>query len=172
MDEGVAKMDEGVALTTEHEIERASHALYGLIIVTATLVAEKDHVDDAADAIGLLVGTGLVLLLAHTYTAVVAARAVEGHSLGIAGRRLVVLDNIPVALAIVGPIVLFIVAWLDGISLRTAYVVSITLSVVLLFLLGLYQGRTAGETWTRSIITGAAAAAIGLVVIGFEAWFD
>lgn len=161
-----------MAHTSEHQTERGAHALYGLIIVTATLVAEKDHVDDAADALGLLIGTALVLLLAHTYTAAFAIRAAEGHALGAAGRRLVVLDNVPVLLAIVVPAVLFIVAWLDGISLQTAYVVSITSSVVLLFGLGLYQGRAAGMTWTRSILTGVTAAAIGLVVIAFEAVFD
>lgn len=161
-----------MALKTDQVTERASHALYGLIIVTATLVAEKDHVEDAPDALGLLVGTALVLLLAHTYSAALAKRAADRHALGVVGRRLVVLDNVPVVLAIVVPAVLFVVAWLDGISLRTAYVVSITSSVVLLFALGLYQGRAAAMSWTRSVLTGAAAAAIGLVVIGFEAFLE
>ena len=46
--------------------ERFSHVLYGLIIITAVLVAERPHVESAADALGLLFGTALVLLLAHT----------------------------------------------------------------------------------------------------------
>ncbi len=64
------------------EAERLSHALYGLIIVTATLGAEKAHISEVFDAISLLLATALVLLLAHTYSAVMAERTVSGHSLG------------------------------------------------------------------------------------------
>ena len=43
--------------------ERLGHALYGLIIVTATVVAEKEHIDEPSHAIGLLrrdrLGAGL-----------------------------------------------------------------------------------------------------------------
>ena len=88
--------------------ERLSHALYGLIIVTATLVAEQSHVTEASHALGLLLGTALVLVLAHTYSAVIAERTVEGHGLGSVGRRLVVEDNLPVLFAIIVPALLFI----------------------------------------------------------------
>ena len=154
------------------QTERLNHALYGLIIVTATLVAEREHVDHAGAAIALLLGTALVLLLAHTYSAAMAARTVDGHSLGAAGRRVVALNNLPVLFAIAVPIALFSLAWLDVITLRAAYVVSIGTSLAALFGLGVYEGREASMSWPKAILAGSAAAAIGLVVIAVEALFD
>ena len=124
------------------------------------------------DALGLLLGTALVLLLAHTYSAVMAERVIEGGSLGAVGRRIVVEDNLPVLLAIAVPALLFILAGTDIMDLQTAYVAAIAFSLAALFGLGVYEGRTASMPWTKSIISGTAAGAIGLVVVAFEAFFE
>jgi hypothetical protein len=161
-----------VRVDAETQAERLNHALYGLIIVTATLVAEREHVDSAGGAIALLLGTALVLLLAHTYSAAMAARAVDGHALGTAGRRLVALNNIPVLLAIAVPVLLFVLTGLEVISLTTAYRLSIATSLAALFGLGVYEGREASMTWPKAVLSGIAAGAIGILVIGVEALFD
>ena len=156
-------------MDTELRAERLNHALYGLIIVTATLVAERDHVDNAGEAIVLLLGTALVLVLAHTYTAAMAARAVTAHTLGTAGRRLVALNNLPVLFAIALPVLLFVLAGLEAISLTTAYSVSIASSLAALLGLGIYEGRAASMTWPKALLSGMAAGAIGVLVIAVEA---
>lgn len=155
-----------------HEQERFSHALYGLIIITATLVAERLHVENARDALALLLGTALVLLLVHTYTAVMAARSVEGHPLGSVGRRVVVRDNIPVAAAVAVPSIAFVLAGVDLIDLVAAYRISIGFSLVALAGLGLYQGRKSGLGWPKSIASAAAAGSIGLFMVFIEATFE
>jgi hypothetical protein len=152
--------------------ERLSHALYGLIIVTAALVAEKLHVTEVGEAISLLLGTALVLLLAHTYSAVVAERTVEGHSLGSVGRGVVLRDNLPVLLAIVVPTMLFILAGIGVITLQTAYTAAIAFTLLALFGLGLYEGRSASMSWPKSLLSGGAAGAIGLIVVAVEALFE
>ncbi|MGI9585354.1 MAG: hypothetical protein ACR2N7_07155 [Acidimicrobiia bacterium] len=152
--------------------ERLSHALYGLIIITATLVAEQAHVTEVADAMGLLLGTALVLLLAHTYSAAMAERAIERGSLGSIGRRMVVEDNLPVLLAVVFPAVLFVLAGADVMSLSAAYTASIVFSLLALFAIGIRQGRVADMAWPTSILSGLAAGMIGLIVVAFEAFFE
>jgi VIT1/CCC1 family predicted Fe2+/Mn2+ transporter len=101
-----------------------------------------------------------------------AERAVEGHSLGSLGRRIVVEDNLPVLIAIVAPGLLFILAGLGAMSLSTAYTAAIYLSLAALFGLGLYEGRTASMSWPESILSGAAAGTIGLIVVAVEAFFE
>jgi hypothetical protein len=155
-----------------HHAERLSHALYGLIIVTATLVAEKEHLDDPIAAMGGLLGIALVLILAHTYSAWMAERTVDKGRLGAIGRRFVVMDNLPVAAAIVVPFVLFAFAWLSVLSLQSAYVVSIGFSLIALVGVGVFQAREASMRWPLVLLSGAVAAAIGVVVIAVEAFFD
>lgn len=155
-----------------HKAERLSHALYGLIIVTATLVAEQMHVTEVSDALGLLFGTALVLVLAHTYSSVMARRTIEGHSLGKAERKLVMKDNLPVVLAIIVPAALFLLAGMDLITLNAAYVTAIVFSLLSLFGLGIYEGRLASLAWVHSLLSGLAAGTIGLIVVAFEAFFE
>lgn len=162
----------GSGVSRHRRAERLSHALYGLIIVTATLVAERAHVTEVSEALGLLLATAIVLLLAHTYSSVMAERAVEGHNLGSVGRRMVVEDNVPVLFAIVAPAVFFILAAIDVMSLHDAYTVSIVVSLIALFGLGLYEGRASSMGWGPSLLSGIAAGAIGVVVVAFEALFD
>jgi len=163
-------MDDAVA--KEHRAERFSHALYGLIIITATLAAEQLHVENARDALGLIIGTAVVLLLVHVYTEAMAVRYVEGHPLGGLGRRLVVKDNVPVVAAVVVPTVSFILAGLGAFTLLTAYRISIAFSVLALAGLGLYQGRESNLSWSRSLVSAASAAGIGLLMVVIEAAFD
>jgi hypothetical protein len=159
-------------IATLREAERLSHALYGLIIVTATLGAERAHIAEASEAFLLLLSTAIVLVLAHTYTAAVAERAIEGHSLGSVGRRMVIADNIPVLTAVVVPAILFILAGADVMALRTAYTAAIIFSLAVLFGVGLYEGRRASMGWVHSTLSGAAAGAIGVIVVVIEAFFD
>jgi hypothetical protein len=155
-----------------HREERLSHALYGLIIVTATLVAEKEHIDDPKAAMGGLLGIALVLVLAHTYSSWMAERAVQKGRLGKVGRRLIVLDNLPVGLAIVVPFVLFALAGLSVLSLQNAYAMSIGFSLIALVSIGVFQARQSSMRWPQVLASGAAAGAIGVVVIAVEAFFD
>lgn len=166
-----AEVSEAV-VSAHRKTERLSHALYGLIIVTATLVAEKGHVTEVVDALGLLLGTALVLLLAHTYSAMMAERTVEGHSLGLASRHLVVKDNLPVLIAVVVPAALFVLAGADVITLQGAYAASIVFSLLALFALGMFEGRAASMSWAHSIVSAAAAGTIGLIVVAVEAFFE
>lgn len=159
-------------LVEQHYEERFSHALYGLIIITATLAAERSYVESATDALALLAGTALVLLLVHTYTGVMAARSVEGHPLGAVGRKIVVEDNIPVVAAVAVPAVTFVFAGAGTIELLTAYRISIGFSLVALVGLGLYQGRKSGLNWSISVLSGVAAGAIGLLMVFVEATFE
>ena len=154
------------------EAERLSHALYGLIIVTAALGAEKAHITEVVDALGLLLATAIVLMLAHTYSSAMAERAIEGHSLGSIGRRMVIADNIPVLSAIVVPAILFALAGIDVMTLQTAYTLAIVFSLAALFGVGLYEGRRASMGWIHSTLSGTAAGAIGVIVIVAEAFFD
>lgn len=148
--------------------ERLGHALYGLIIVTATVVAEKEHIDEPSHAIGLLLGIGLVLVLAHTYTGWIAERVVANERLGKLRRRLLIRNNVPVALAVVVPIALFAFSWVGLVGIEAAYAVSIAFNILVLLAIGIYEGRRANMSWLGALFSGAAAGGIGVFVILIE----
>jgi len=69
----------------------------------------------------LLCSSGPQCSCSPTPTARRWPRAVGGHALGTAGRRLVALNDLPVFFAIAVPMLLFVLAGLEAISLTTAY---------------------------------------------------
>ncbi len=161
-----------IEVDSQHRSERLSHALYGLIIITAALAAERAHVEEVGEALALLLTTALVLVLAHTYSAYMAEHAMEGRPLTAVAKRLVVADNLPVVSAIVVPGVLFVVAGIGWIELSVAFGLSLGFTVAALFALGMYEARVAGMRGIRLLAGGLGAAAIGLLIVGIEAFFD
>ncbi len=155
-----------------HRAERLNHALYGLIIITATLVAESDHVAEPVEALVLLVSTALVLLLAHTYSAYMAERAVKGAPLTRSDAHLVAADNVPVLLAIVLPSLLFVGSAFGWIALSAAYTLSISSAIAALLGLGIYEAYVAGMKGLPRLMSGVAAASVGFLIVLVEAFFD
>jgi hypothetical protein len=167
VDDGIAGSGDDRELIF-HQTERFAHAMYGLIIITAVLVAEVEHVPDPIDALVIVLGTGVVLLLAHTYVAVVAERTLLKHRLESDERVQVFTDNLPVMIAVIGPSVLFVAAEAGAIDIETAFRWAIGFTLVALYAIGVFEGRRIGYSWIRSLVVGLGGALIGAVIIGIE----
>ena len=148
--------------------ERSSHAIYGLIIITAALVADREHAEDALTSLVLLWGAAMVLILAHVYSAIVAEVGAEGHWLSHAERHVLIVDNIPVLTAVIVPTILILAAGLGLVGLDLAIDLSIVTSVAALFALGAYQARRSGASLGVQLGIGGLGGAVGIVVIALE----
>ena len=159
-------------MDADTQAERLNHALYGLIIVTATLVAERGHVENAGEAIVLLLGTALVLVLAHTYSAAMAARAVGGSRPGHGGSppRRAQQPSRPLRHSRAGSAVRARRAGGDQPDDR--------LPVLHRHQPGrtgwsrCLRGQNPSMTWPKALLSGMAAGAIGVLAIAVEALID
>jgi hypothetical protein len=152
-------------LEVERTEERSSHAIYGLIIITATLVADREHAETALISMLVLWGAALVLVLAHIYSGLIAELGTSDRRLTYAERHVLVIDNIPVAASVLLPTILLVAAGLGLMDLRVAIDLSILLSVASLFAVGLYQAREQGAPIAHQLSIGALGAALGVFVI-------
>ena len=116
----------------------------------------------------MLWGAGLVLIVAHVYSAIVAEVGAEGTWLSHTERHVLIVDNIPVLAAVVVPSILIMVAGLGLVSLDVALDLSIVLSLTALFALGAYQARRSGATLGVQIGIGALGGIVGIFVIALE----
>lgn len=167
-DKGVATTEEGSE--QQHQVERSSHAIYGLIIITAALVADREFARDALESLAALWGAGMILVLAHVYSALVAEVGEKGRWLNHAERHVLIVDNIPVLAALVVPTVLLLLAAADVIGLGLAIDASIAIAIASLFGVGFYQSRQQGASIGVQISVGALGAVIGAVIILLEAF--
>jgi hypothetical protein len=171
-------MDDGHESTVRRDTDtrtqrtlRLTHGLYGLIIATAALVAEKEHVDKASEAIGLLLGTALILFLAHTYSEMVARSVIEARANRLTGLGSVARENLPLFFAVAIQTAFLFLAWVGVIALQAAYVASIAYTLVALVGLGAYAGRAASPRWQHAILAGVEAGAIGVIIVVLEVLF-
>ena len=152
----------------ERRSERSSHAIYGLIIVTSALVADRQHVEDALTALLVVWGAGAVLLLAHLYSAFVGEAGTKGRWLSHAERHLLIEDNVPVLWSIVVPTVLISLAGLGFMDLAVAVDISIVAAVAGLFAVGVIQSRKSGATTATQLGIGVLGVIVGVIVIVLE----
>jgi hypothetical protein len=152
----------------EHEIERSAHAIYGLIIVTSTLVADRVIAEDAVTSLLVLWGAAFVLVLAHVYSAMVAEVGERGRWLTHAERHVLILDNAPLLAAVIVPSALLVAAALGWIELAIALDLAIILSIGALFAVGVYQARRQGASLHLQLALGGIGGLIGVLIILLE----
>lgn len=148
--------------------ERSSHAIYGLIIVTTALAADRAFAEDALAALVTVWGAALVLLCAHLYSALVAGLGTKGRLLSHAEQHILIADNLPLLVAVVIPTVLLTISGLGGLELELAISLSIAAAVVALFVVGAYQAGESGASVVLRVSVGALGAGLGVAVIVLE----
>ena len=150
------------------DVERSSHAVYGLVIITATLVADRLHATDALVSLLALWGATLVLVLAHTYSALIAELSRRGHRLTYMERHVLIADNIPLATSVVVPSVLLAAAGVGILDLALAIDLSILLSIAALFGVGAYQARQEGAPPSHQVAIGVLGGVLGIIIVVAE----
>ena len=161
-------MTEEPTLTIERRRERSAHAIYGLIIVTAALVADREFADDALMALLTVWGAGLVLLFGHIYSALVAEVDATGRLPSYAERHVLIADNLPLLAAMVVPTVLLSAAGIGLIQLNLAISLSIAAAIAALFWVGVYQAGRSGVSLMMRVVVGVIGAGLGMAVILLE----
>ena len=148
--------------------ERSSHAVYGLVIVTATLLADRLYATDALMSLLMLWGAVLVLVVAHMYSALIAEIGQRGRRLTHVERHVLIRDNVPLAAAVILPTILLLAAGLGLIGLTVAMDLSVLLSLASLFALGAYQARAVGAPPSHQLTVGLLGGALGIIVVAAE----
>ena len=152
----------------EHEVERSSHAIYGLIIITATLVADRVFAEDAIKSLLALWGAAAVLVLAHVYAAAVAEIGEKGRWLTHAEEHVLIVDNIPVLAAVIVPSLLLVASAVGWLDLAVALDLSIILSIAGLFVVGAYQARRQHASTAIQVGLGSVGGLIGIIIVVLE----
>ena len=153
----------------DHVVHRLAHAIYGLIVLAAVVGDLSTHDDDMRTAI-VLVGAGaLVLVIAHSYSQLVAAASMYPKTPPWKVIVSTVIDQLALAVPASIAVVVFALGEADIITARAAYNIVIVGSLATLFTLGVIIGvhRRKGAVWSAAV--GFANLAVGLLIVGAEA---
>jgi hypothetical protein len=151
--------------------EQLEWAIYGILVVTAVVVAESldPEISPYAGAESVVVTT-LIFWIAHTYARAMAKRLEERRRrtwreiLQIAGVEwpLVEAGLVPALLLVLGGLGLYSRAWAFGLAMWVG--------VAQLFLWGVAYARREDASWPMTLLGGAFNSVLGLVIIGLKAF--
>jgi hypothetical protein len=159
----------GRALEEHLGSERVARVTYGSIIGIALVVVLGQHPPRAGVVVGTLLATAVAVALAELYSEVIGhqtrnrARVQRHHVRHMAGQVAAV------AFGIAFPCVFFIAAAAGLIDLDAAFRLAKWSGLVLIGFYGFCAARLAGDGFLASVVQALVAAAIGAILIAFEA---
>jgi hypothetical protein len=154
--------------SSEHLTHRLAHAIYGLIVLTATVGELRALGEDLATAAVVIAGAFVVLVIAHGYSQIVANTATHDR---MPTRTFMVanaLDQLAIALPAAVAIAVLALSETGVMSLDVAYDVVLAAAIVVLAATGVLVGRHHDLSRARTVALGAANVAVGVVIIGIE----
>ena len=163
------RLEAGATNHRDHVLHRLAHAIYGLIVLVAVVGELRLHDDRIDTAIALVASGALVLVVAHSYSQLVATAAMTS---GIPARSAVfktLVDQSALALPALVSLGVLLMARAGAFTPATAYGLIIAGSLVTLVGLGVAIGRHRGHNRRVAVLFGLANLAVGLAVVGVEA---
>jgi hypothetical protein len=151
-----------------HRVERTAHAIYGLIILTATIGELRLHHEEMDVAIAFVAAGAVVLVVAHTYSRLVASAATIQAlpEPRVAATHLV--DQLALAVPAVCALGVLALAQGDIIADQTAYNIILIGSLAALFGLGVLIGSHRRVNVGFQLLVGTANLTLGILIILIE----
>lgn len=162
----LARRRSGIAVATLGKF--AARGVYGCIIVLSLLLALEDHPPPAFEAALLLAATLIGIVAAEAFASLIGQEVERGRPPTRAERRRTVAERSMAFSAAAGPLLFFVLAGFGLFAERLAFTLSRWVTLILLFAFCSAARGLSGRTRTNALLTGVAAAALGVVLANFK----
>lgn len=140
----------------------------GTVVCAAVIAAGAGHIDSTAGLTIAIIGTVFVYWLAHLHAHTIGHSVANGmHPLS--ALRGGISHTWPIAAASLLPIGILLVAEVAGAEIRTAAWIALCATIVLLAAYSYLAGRRSGLGTGSSLLSAAAGAALGIIIVLMKA---
>jgi hypothetical protein len=143
-------------------------AVHGSILVAALAGAMFEESADARSMTLSLLGSMLILWVAHAWSGVVGERVVQGPLFQSAEIRAIAKREWPLAEAGVLPGALLAIAWIGWYSRDTGAVLALAAAVAQLIGWGMFAGHRTETSWYKALLFGLFDGVLGVVIVLLE----
>jgi len=148
--------------------EDIAAAVYGKIIFTAVIVTMESHTDRAGDAVIALLTSGFALVMAHTFSDILAQDIYGGTKVKLREVLAAMCGMAPFLAGISAPTVLFVASHFGWLTIGQAFFLAKISALIMLFVYGYLLGRSTGRRIVGRIGAGVVTAGIGLIVLAVK----
>lgn len=167
-DAGPGRVRRTAAWLVATSVGNAEGAVYGALLIGILLAAEDAHRETYAETIGATTIVLVLYWLTDLYTRVLGVRLRTQERLARPVIRRIVVHELPVIEGGIVPVVVLVLAWATGASVRigvTAAVVAAVVSIIGLEIVAAWRARPSGAAvWLRA----AAGALAGLAIVAVK----
>jgi cobalamin synthase len=150
------------------DAEVAADAIYGVVLVTAVIVASSLHGGSVGSVLAVSAVSVLVFWVAHVYSTMLVMYAHHGHSFAQAARH-AAREEIGMLQATVLPMAFLAAGALGLLEGPRAVWAALWSGVAVLVAVPMLALRRRGRPWGTSILAGLGAGTLGLVLVGLKA---
>jgi uncharacterized membrane protein len=143
-------------------------AVYGSILVAALVGAMFEESADARSMTLSLLGSIVILWIAHVWSAVIGERVAEGRMFQSAEIRSIAVREWPLVEAGLVPGVLLAIAWIGWCSRDAGAVLALVAAVVQLVAWGMFAGHRTESSWRKALLVGLVDGVLGIVIVALE----
>jgi hypothetical protein len=151
----------------QHRAHKVGHVVYGGIIAV-TLIAAADDAADSIDLLRILVATGVVLWLAHSFAAAMGHAISRHQHLHPDSVRACMVENSALLLGFLIPLPAIAIGLFHSVDDARAADAAIVISLVALFGIGIVLGRQARMRWHAATVSALVYPLLGGAVIALE----
>jgi hypothetical protein len=148
---------------------QVARVVYGSIIGLALVLTMEAHPPTQGSVAASLAATGIAVGLAELYSEVICSRARAGTGGEVDDIRNIISDSIAVAVGVAFPAVFFLAAFVQWISLDTAFSLAKWTGLALIGAYAYVAARLQGGTQVRSLLHATGAAVVAALLIVFKA---
>jgi hypothetical protein len=149
------------------DAEVAADAIYGVVLVTAVIVASSAHGESVGFVLAVAAVSVMVFWIAHVYSVMLVLYAHHGHSFAVAIRR-AANEEIGMLQATVVPLAFLAAGAVGLIEGPRAVWAALWSGVAVLVAVPTLALRRRGRPWTTSLLAGLGAGTLGLVLVGLK----
>lgn len=146
-----------------HGEDALAHTVYGLILTIATVGELIHHEESAGASVAWLLGGGAVLLAAHLFSDVLAHLASTRDDPNWSETLRIGREDLSVTVGFVGAALIMMIAALADLDTQGALYTCVAVGLVAVATLSFYA--TAHHSLVTRVLTGAAAAVLGAVIV-------
>jgi hypothetical protein len=145
-----------------------SSAVYGSILVAALVGAMFEERASAQTMTLSLVGSIMILWVAHVWSKVIGERVAAGRLFDSSRIRTIAVSEWPLVEAGMLPALLLALAWAGAYSRHTAGVLALSVAVLQLVGWGVLAGHRTQPSWRGALLVGAFDGLLGIGIVAIE----
>lgn len=146
--------------------DRASKVIYGTILIFAYLLTQGH--DRGSEAIELVIGTfvaAVAIVLAEIYSEIIGKTIRNKKALSKDERVEVERDSLAIISVSFWPSILFLLSYMDVWSVQTAFILSYTILLGIMFIFSYWANRLSEHSRSKAVITALIISSLGLVIV-------